>query len=186
MVSLIVLIGPPGAGKSTFAAACGGTVVSTDAIRRQLYGGESSTRCEPVAQQLLRKKHICTDGLDAAQLAALKESLCVDHVFDVARDMCCRLLAEGKNVIYDSTNFKRKYRRQLLEKTNGLYRRCDAYFLDIPLEVCLVRNAARQRREPEDVIAEICACLDPPSYEEGFDNIYRVDESGRISRIPNQ
>jgi len=96
MVSLIVLIGPPGAGKSTFAAACGGTVVSTDAIRRQLYGGESSTRCEPVAQQLLRKKHICTDGLDAAQLAALKESLCVDHVFDVARDMCCRLLAEGK------------------------------------------------------------------------------------------
>lgn len=186
MGSLIVLIGPPGAGKTSFAAACSGTVVSTDAIRSRLYGGESTTLHEPTAQRLLTEKQICTDGLSAAQLEMLKESLCVDHIFDVAREECRRLLAQGVTVIYDSTNFKHKYRRQLLEKTSGLYDRCDAYYLDIPLQVCLARNAARQRREPEAVVAAIHAQLAPPSYEEGFDNIYRVDHHGCISRTPNQ
>ena len=186
MSKLIVLIGPPGAGKSSFAATLGGTVVSTDVIRKQLYGGESTVRCEQMAQKLLLEQQICTDGLCEEALQALKDALCVDHVFDVARETCCRLLNQGQTVIYDSTNFKRKYRQQLLEKTAGLYDRCDAYFLDVPLETCLVRNAARQRREPDQVITEICAQLVPPSYDEGFDSIYRVDPSGHIDRIPNQ
>lgn len=186
MNTLIVLIGLPGAGKSTFAGTLPGTLVSTDAIRKELYGGESITLCEPTAQKLLAEKKIPTDGLSPRELAALKEFLCVDYVFDVARERCRRLLEQGNTVIYDSTNFKKKYRQQLLEKTRGTFRRCDAYFLDIPLDVCLARNAGRSRREPEAVITAIASQMVPPSYEEGFDNIYRVDSQGCVSRIPHQ
>lgn len=186
MSALIVLIGIPGSGKSTLAASLPGTVVSTDAIRAGLYGGESITYHEPTALQLLRDKQIDTSQLSPAQLTALKESLCVDHIFDLARAQCRHLLLAGHTVIYDSTNFKRKYRHQLLQAATGAYDRCDVYFLDIPLSVCLARNSARSRQEPEDTIAAISQLLVPPTYDEGFDNIYRVDHHGCISRIPNQ
>ena len=186
MNTLIVLIGLPGAGKSTFAGTLSGALVSTDAVRQELYGGESVTLCETTAQRLLAHRQIPVDDLSPRELAALKESLCVDHIFDVARERCRTLLAQGNSVIYDSTNFKKKYRQQLLEKTRGTFDRCDAYFLDIPLDVCLARNAGRSRREPDGVITAIASQLVPPSYEEGFDNIYRVDSQGRVSRVPHQ
>ena len=185
MNTLIVLIGLPGAGKSTFAGTLPGTLVSTDAIRKELYGGESVTLCEPIARRLLAEKQIPADDLSPQELAALKESLCIDYIFDVARERCRYLLAQGESVIYDSTNFKKTYRQQLLEKTRGVFCRCDAYFLDIPLDVCLARNAGRHRREPDAVITAIASQMIPPSYEEGFDNIYRVDSQGCISRIPH-
>lgn len=186
MAVLKILIGIPGAGKSTFAETLDGTIVSTDAIREQLYGGESTTYCEQTAQRLLQEKRVSTEGMSVGELTALKEALCVDHIFDVAREQCRRLLIQGETVVYDSTNFKVKYRQQLLEKTRGTFERCDVYFLDIPLNICLARNAKRSRREPENVITDIASQLVPPSYEEGFDNIFVVDHIGRVNRLSKE
>ena len=44
----------------------------------------------------------------------------------------------------------------------------EAVFFDVPLEVCLDRNARRHRVVPEEALAKMAAKLVPPTTEEGF------------------
>ena len=55
----------------------------------------------------------------------------------------------------------------------GRARGCDveAVFFDVPLEVCLERNARRHRIVPADALAKMAAKLVPPTTAEGFDRV---------------
>ena len=172
MGALIVLVGLPGSGKSTYAKKLNGVIVSTDEIRKELYGGESITYSEEIAQQLwkIQGNTHCTEE----EMAVRKQNLCIDYIFEVARQRCCDLLRQGETVIYDSTNHKKKYRTALLTQAKGLYTRAEAHFLNVPLETVLKQNRRRSRQEPDDLILEISEYLVPPTLEEGFDVILEL------------
>ncbi|WP_156358292.1 AAA family ATPase [Sphingobium sp. Leaf26] len=78
---LVLLVGPSGAGKTTYAAAnfVDETVLSSDAIREELYGSL---------------------GMTGSQ----------EHVFAVLRGRARDLLAAGRSVVVDATNLRREDR----------------------------------------------------------------------------
>lgn len=92
----------------------------------------------------------------------------------------CRYLLEvrlclSRPVTYvDATNLVAEYRRPFLRTAQAHGATVEALWFDTPLEVCLERNRARQRRVPEDVIREMAARLDPPTLEEGFGRVTRI------------
>lgn len=186
MGRLIVLVGIPGAGKTTFAKSFEGKIVSTDAVRKRLYGHESTVFSRSIADFLTEQNDISLDGLTPGQIKALQTELCIAYIFQVARKECCDLLAQGETVIYDSTNCLEKYRRQILAEAGGLYEQSEVYFLNVPLLVALERNEHRMRNEPRETIEQIYNTIQPPSYREGFDKIYLVDETNNITLMPRQ
>ena len=90
-------------------------------------------------------------------------------MFQTIRYLLEQRLAIGRPVTYiDATSLTREERLPYLEI--GRARGCDveAVFFDVPLEVCLERNARRHRVVPADVLAKMAAKLVPPSTAEGF------------------
>jgi predicted kinase len=51
----------------------------------------------------------------------------------------------------------------------------EAIFFDVPLEVCIARNAKRHRVVPVDVLAKMAGNLVAPTEEEGFARVTRVE-----------
>lgn len=151
-ICVTVLIGLPGSGKSTLAAqlACEGRqlVVSTDAIRAQLFGDEAIqgdwNQIQQEAQRQLRQ--------------------------------AVRLIQQGRiaGVIYDATNVRRRARRQFLRQLRSIgFTEITGLWLDTPLSLCLERNQNRSRQVPPDVILRMQRQLmgAPPSLAEGFDRL---------------
>jgi predicted kinase len=50
----------------------------------------------------------------------------------------------------------------------------EALFFDVPLEVCLARNQGRPRTVPDEALARMAEKLVPPRFEEGFSRIIVV------------
>jgi len=148
-----ILIGIPGAGKSTLArrlaARCHpSTLVSSDEIRKHLYGDESVQGCPA-------------------------------EVFRQARTDLRAALRAGRSVIYDATNINPRFRsRTLGELRHEGARWIIGYWLRVPLEVCQQRNRARHRNVPEDVLRRMLRELErfPPRFAEGFDEIIILDQ----------
>ncbi len=184
MSKLTVLVGGVGSGKTTFSGRLGGVTVSTDRIRKALYGGESVIFNSEISDMLIKEKGISAEGMSAEECRQLKEALCEEYIFILARRECCRLLKEGHDVVYDSANFKKKYRRQIMLEAEGLYDECEAFVMDVPLEIAIRRNESRERTEPESTVREIHSQLSFPEYSEGFDRIYSVDCNSEIKLIP--
>lgn len=142
---LIVMVGPPGCGKSTEAARLaseyGYSIICPDTIRKELYGDET-IQGDPA------------------------------FVFDVAFDRVRNLLEET-GVIFDATNCRRKYRQRILDETEGYRQIAIARVMTSTLEECLRNNTARQRKVPEGVIESMYRHLreEPPRSYEGFDVI---------------
>jgi predicted kinase len=94
------------------------------------------------------------------------------RVFAVVRQLLRqRLELRRPRTFIDATNLTRKERRPYI-KLADLYD-CDAeaLYFDVPLDVCLERNAARDRCVPPSVIADMSRRLEPPAYDEGFSRI---------------
>lgn len=171
MRKLSILVGIPGSGKSTYAETLPGTIVSTDCIRKSIYGSEDVIYAEDVAEFLINHANYNCFGMSETELNLLKTQLCEDYVFQLARLKSKELLIRRKNVIYDSTNHKIKYRRAILEVCNGEYDYCDAHYFAISLETALMHNQHRERKEPETVIRRIYEELEKPDYNEGYQKI---------------
>jgi predicted kinase len=154
--SLILLVGLPGSGKSTWARSClarhpEGRLISTDAIRGQLFGDES------------------------IQSSWLKIWLEVRRQFQEAVGQIA--LGQASFAIYDATNAVRKQRRQaiaLARKTG--FSQISGLWLNTPLWVCLEQNQRRDRQVPEAVILRMSRRLygAPPSVEEGLDSLIEL------------
>ena len=150
MTELVVLIGLPGAGKSTLGKqyierrVCAGelfwTCCSSDKTRRMLYGDE---RIQGKPDTVFRNLHE-----------------------DVERH-----LKEGTNVVYDATNVTRKNRKQIIllgKKYNCKIRAVVAW---APVDVCIERDAARDRTVGPAVIMKMLKRFEVPYFDEGFDTI---------------
>jgi predicted kinase len=135
---IVVLVGLPGSGKSTYLERMGVRGLSSDGIRKLLADDE-------------------TDQTIHAR------------VFQTLRYLLRQRLAIGRPVTYvDATNLTRDERLPYLHM--GRVRACEveAVFFDVPLEICLERNALRERVVPGEALLKMAAKLVPPSVEEGF------------------
>lgn len=128
MKRLILMIGVPGSGKSTLAqkvAEKGFMIMNADSIREELYGS-AAEQGDP------------------------------QQVFDLFFERLEKAMAEGKDIIIDNTNINTKQRKPILERaTKHGYGDIQLWLMDVPLEVCLDRNRARDRVVQEDIVANM-------------------------------
>lgn len=122
--TLVLLVGPAGAGKSTWAARNHPPtqVVSSDALRA-----------------------VVAD--DPSDQAATADAFRLLHAIVRAR------LRRGLTTVVDATNLTEGARRPLLTLAGAFGRPVVAVVFDVPIEICLARNAARRDRSvPDEVV----------------------------------
>jgi predicted kinase len=59
-----------------------------------------------------------------------------------------------------------------------------AVFFDVPLAVCLERNAKRDRQVSDEVMHKMAERLKPPTFKEGFEKITVVRVKGQPGSLP--
>ena len=146
MSRLIILIGLPGSGKSTYAnSLCkeDNKIVwlSSDSIRKELYGDES-IQGDP------------------------------NKVFQVLHNRVKLYLTCDITVIYDATNVNRKSRKQVISIAKSLLATVEAHIVWCPYEECIRRDALRGRTVGEEVINKFIKRWETPYYDEGIDYIH--------------
>jgi predicted kinase len=144
--SIVVLAGPAGCGKSTFAGDhfCPTEVLSSDRFR-ELVAGDAADQ-----------------GATAAAFSLLR------HALD-------ERAKRGRTTVVDATNLTRRERRRLAGVARRHQLSSVAIVLDLPLETCRQRAADRTDRVvPEDVVARQHATLRRQLAgidDEGFDQV---------------
>ena len=96
-------------------------------------------------------------------------------------------IAAEQSIIYDATNAKRVWRKDLLEaiarQLDGEQLRWIAWYVTTPLETCKEWNQRRSRQVPDEVIEAMAVSLKevPPTAEEGFLAVVAIDPT-RLSK----
>ncbi len=89
-------------------------------------------------------------------------------------------LRAGSSVVVDNTNPTVEERRSIIELGREYGARLAGYYFEAEVRGCIERNRRRTGRDrvPDVAIYATAKKLQPPSYEEGFDELYRVRLSG--------
>ncbi len=138
---IVVLVGLPGSGKTTYAEKLGAAALSSDEIRRWLAD-------DPTDQNIHRRVFL-----------VLRELL--KHRLELRRPV----------TFIDATNLTPYERRPYIILAGLYDCEIEAVFFDVPVEECVRRNRERHRNVPEEAIAEMSRRLSPPRVEEGFSRV---------------
>ena len=85
-----------------------------------------------------------------------------------------RDLLQGKSVVYDATNIKKRTRIMFLRDISNIKCRKICFVMATEYEACIYNNQQRERKVPEDVIHRMFMNYNPPHESEGFDVINYV------------
>ena len=155
--ALVILVGAPGAGKSTFAARHFAPleVVSSDECRALVSG-------------------------DQANMDATAAAFRVLHA--IARER----LRAGRLVVVDATNVKPSSRKPLAAMARRFGRPMVAIVFDLPIELCLARiDARRSRVVPDGAVRHLHAHLKTSLArlaDEGFDPVHVFKTAGEVDQ----
>jgi predicted kinase len=158
--SLVVLMGPAGAGKSTFAQRWfrPDEVLSSDALRAAVSGDPANQASSSAAFAILHR-----------QLA--------------------RRLAAGRLTVVDATNVQRAARRNLLLLAQRTGWPAIEIVLDLPGPMVHARNAARTERVVEasvvdDQLLALRVTLAPGRlFVEGFQTVHRLSSAKEVDSV---
>lgn len=150
MSKLVIMVGLPGSGKSTYATKYTTqnrtTLVSTDEIRRELCGNPE------------------TQGNR-------------QEVFDEAHRRIEIALRAGDTVVFDATNLKARNRRYIINKYRPIADTIIAEYINTPIDECIMRDELRSRSVGAEVIQRMAKSMSEPRLDEGFDLIHIIGKS---------
>ena len=140
-MKVVVLVGLPGSGKSTYIAGLGASALSSDAIRKLLADDETDQTINDRVFQTLRY--------------LLRQ----------------RLELRRPVTYIDATSLTPHERAPYIGMAKSYGFDVEAVYFDVPLEVCRERNSRRSRIVSEEAMQKLAAKLIPPTPEEGFARI---------------
>jgi predicted kinase len=146
---VVLTIGLPGSGKTTWYKRRGVTPLSSDLLRNLLFDDITEQRYQ---------------GLVFSTLRSLLRA---------------RLIAKMPWNYVDATNLSAHERKQWIKMAKSFQYEVQAVFFDVPLAVCMERNSKRDRVVTDEVMQKMAERLRPPSFKEGFDKITVVRVKGQ-------
>lgn len=141
---IIVTVGLPGSGKSTYLAKLGVNAISSDAIRLQLI--------DDATDQTIHGRVFATVRYLLRQRLDLKRPV----------------------TYIDATNLTSKERKHYLKIARERDCEIEALYFDVPLATCKARNASRGRIVPEHAMDAMAQKLTRPVTAEGFAQVHVV------------
>ncbi len=146
---VVLAIGLPGSGKTTWYKRRGVTPLSSDLLRTILFDDITEQRYQ---------------GLVFSTLRSLLRA---------------RLIAKMPWNYVDATNLSPHERRQWIKMAKSFGYEVHAVFFDVPLAVCMERNRKRDRAVTDEVMRKMSERLRPPTFKEGFEKITVVRVKGQ-------
>jgi len=141
---IVVLVGLPASGKSTYLQKAGVTGLSSDAIRRWLTDDETDQTIHDRVFQTLR--------------------YLLRHRLQLRRAV----------TYIDATNLTPPERAPYIGIGKSYGAEVEAVWFDVPLDLCRARNAARHRVVPDEALVAMADRLLPPTLAEGFSRVITV------------
>ena len=151
---VVLAIGLPGSGKTTWYKRRGVTPLSSDLLRSLLFDDITEQRYQ---------------GLVFSTLRSLLRA---------------RLIAKMPWNYVDATNLSPHERKQWIKMAKSFGYEVQAVFFDVPLAVCLERNSKRDRQVTDEVMHKMAERLRPPTFKEGFEKITVVRVKGQPGTEP--
>lgn len=142
---LITLVGLAGSGKSTYAKTLsdryGYKIHSSDALRKEMFGDENVNSKEENERMFAELHRRIKDDLK-----------------------------NETDVIYDATNINKRDRLNFLRYIKGVDCNKLCILVMTPYQMCVERNANRERKVPDGVIKRMYTHFQPPHPNEGWDD----------------
>ena len=151
---VVLAIGLPGSGKTTWFKRRAVTPLSSDLLRSLLFDDITEQRYQ---------------GLVFSTLRSLLRA---------------RLIARMPWNYVDATNLSPHERKQWIRMAKSFGYEVHAVFFDVPLAVCLERNSKRDRQVTDEVMHKMAERLRPPTFKEGFEKITVVRVKGQPGTEP--
>lgn len=139
--AVVLAIGLPGSGKSSWFKRHSIIPLSSDLVRGLLFDDPTEQRFQDLVFSTLR-----------AMLRA-------------------RMIAGRPWNYIDATNLSPKERHSWIKMAKDFGYEAHAVFFDVPIDVCMERNRMRSRNVPDDIMLRMSQKLRPPKFEEGFTKV---------------